>query len=87
MSRRTKVSEQLRDAVAASGMSRRQISAKLGVTEGLLSHFMAGRKGLSMPVLDRLAELLGRELVARPEGPAACAGRPAPSRPARAGTT
>jgi hypothetical protein len=49
-------------------MTRRQISGKPGMTEGLLSHFMAGRKGLSMPVIDRLAELLGQELTARNKG-------------------
>lgn len=68
MYRRTSLSSQLRAAVQSSGMTRRQISDKLGVTEGLLSHFMAGRKGLSMPVIDRLAELLGHELTARNKG-------------------
>ena len=68
MSSRTSLSSQLRAAVSASGMTRRQISERLGVTEGLLSHFMAGRKGLSLPVIDRLAAVLGQELVTRRKG-------------------
>jgi transcriptional regulator with XRE-family HTH domain len=68
MSDNRSFSFQVRAAIEASGMTRRDISARLGVGESLLSHFMKGRKGLSVPVIDRLIELLGLELVARRKG-------------------
>ena len=52
-----KFSDQLRRAVDASGLSRYRIAKLLGVSESLLSRFMAGR-WLGQQTLDSLAELL-----------------------------
>jgi transcriptional regulator with XRE-family HTH domain len=52
-----KFSDQLRRAVAASGLSRYRIAKLLGVSESLLSRFMAG-KWLGQQTLDALAALL-----------------------------
>jgi hypothetical protein len=60
-------SDQIRDAVNASELSRYRICAEIKLSQPAMSRFMAGRSGLSMEVLDRLAELLGFELkVKRP---------------------
>jgi transcriptional regulator with XRE-family HTH domain len=61
--RRARLSDQIRRAVDASGLSRYRISKRLGVAESTLSRFMSGG-GLSMENLDALADLLGLNIAA-----------------------
>jgi transcriptional regulator with XRE-family HTH domain len=66
-------SQQIRDTVDASGMSRYAICKAIGLTQGAMSRFMNGKAGLSLEMLDRLAELIGmeikpKELSAKPRG-------------------
>ena len=63
---RLKLSDQVRRAVDASGLSRYRISKELGVAESTMSRFMAGKGGLSMEHLDALAALLGLNITAEP---------------------
>lgn len=58
-------SDQIRDSVDASGLSRYAICKAIGFNQGAMSRFMAGDGGLSMAVLDRLANLLGLDVVVR----------------------
>lgn len=62
------LSEQIRRAIDASGMSRYRIGKEIDVSESSLSHFMAGRAGLSQAALDRLGLFLGLEIVAKVKG-------------------
>ena len=55
---RVKLSDQIRRAVEASGLSRYRISKDLGIAESTMSRFMSGKGGLSMDNLDALADLL-----------------------------
>jgi hypothetical protein len=55
---RVKLSEQVRRAVDVSGLSRYRICKTLKIAESTMSRFMAGKGGLSMEVLDNLADLL-----------------------------
>lgn len=55
---RVKLSQQIRVAVDASGMSRYRICKELGIAESTMSRFMSGQGGLSMEVIDALADLL-----------------------------
>ena len=59
-----RLSDQVRDAVNASGMSRYAIYKAIDFNQGAMSRFMSGKGGLSTEVLDRLAELLGLSVVA-----------------------
>ena len=62
-------SDQIRDAVNDSEMSRYAICKAIDFNQGAMSRFMAGKSGLSLDVLDRLADLLGLSVVAgRPTG-------------------
>jgi transcriptional regulator with XRE-family HTH domain len=59
---RVKLSDQIRQAVDASGVSRYRISKTLGIAESTMSRFMAGKGGLSMEYIDDLADLLNLDL-------------------------
>ena len=61
-----RLSDEIRDAVHASGMSRYAICKTLEIAEATMSRFMNAKGGLSMEFIDRLAELLGMHIVVRP---------------------
>jgi transcriptional regulator with XRE-family HTH domain len=63
--RRTKLSDQIRQAIDASGVSRYRICKQIGLDQALLSRFMQDRSGLSVQTLDALADVLGLDVVAR----------------------
>ena len=54
---------ELRKAVRASGRSRYAISRATGVSESVLSRFMAGKFNLSLANVERIAGFLGLRLV------------------------
>jgi transcriptional regulator with XRE-family HTH domain len=58
-----KLSDEIRRAVDASGMSRYRICKMLGIAESTMSRFMSGG-GLSMKSIDALAEVLDLHLEA-----------------------
>ena len=62
------VTEQLRQAIDASGQSRYAICKALGIDQAHLSRFMGGECGLSTDTLDALCEYLGLELRPRKGG-------------------
>jgi transcriptional regulator with XRE-family HTH domain len=55
---RVKLSEQIRQAIDASGKSRRDISKEAGISESLMSRFMSGDSWLSEEYLNRIADVL-----------------------------
>jgi len=59
---RVKLSDQIRRAIDGSGLSRYRICKELGFSQATMSRFMTGRGGLSMEVLDALADLLGLDI-------------------------
>jgi len=60
------LSDQIRDAVDSSEMSRYAICKIMGFNQGAMSQFMNRKGGLSIETLDRLAELLGLEVTTKP---------------------
>jgi plasmid maintenance system antidote protein VapI len=60
-----KLSDEIMDAVNASGMSRYAVAKALGIAESTMSRFVNGKGGLSMEYLDRLGQLLGLHVVVR----------------------
>ncbi len=56
--RRVTLSDQVRAAVDASGLSRYRICKETGLSQAAMSRFMSGQGGLSMKALDRVADLL-----------------------------
>jgi hypothetical protein len=57
-------SDQVRDAVNQSGISRYRICAEIKLSQPAMCRFMAGKGGLSMEVLERLFALLDLNVVA-----------------------
>ena len=52
------MTEQLRQAIDDSGLTRYQIAKETGIDESALAKFYNGRRGLSMEALDALGEFL-----------------------------
>lgn len=53
-----KLSDQLRQAIEDSGLSRYAISQDTGIDQAALSRFIHGQVGLSLDAIDRLSEFL-----------------------------
>ena len=53
-----KLTDQLRQAIDDSGLTRYRIAKETGVSEATLSKFHLGQRGLSMAAMDRLGEYL-----------------------------
>ena len=58
--------DDIRQAIAASDKSRYRLWQETGISQGQLSEFMAGTKGLSVEALETLAECLELEITVRP---------------------
>ena len=59
------LSEQLRTAIAASGVSCYRIAKDTGVDKAVLSRFVNGQAGLSLETVDQVGQYLGLSLVAK----------------------
>jgi len=59
MSKQLPISDQLRKAIDASGLSRYRICKGIGLDQASMSRFMSGERGLSLDVIDRLGAFLG----------------------------
>lgn len=64
MSKPTKISDQLRQAVEATEISRYEISRRTGIAQSILSRFVNHGAGLSLANIDKLGECLGLRIVA-----------------------
>jgi transcriptional regulator with XRE-family HTH domain len=62
MPKKLPLSEQVRKAIDAAGVTRYRIAKETGLSESALSRFMSGERELSLPAVDRLAEYLGLSL-------------------------
>lgn len=57
--RRLTAAEQLRSAIAASGLSEYAIAQRSGVAQSVISRFMREQQGISLATFERLCETLG----------------------------
>lgn len=60
-----KLSDQLRQAIRESKHSRYAIWKATGIDQAVLSHFLLGRRGMSIQSLDVLCEFLDLDLCPR----------------------
>ena len=58
-----KLTDQLREAIDASDMSRYGICKAIDLDQATMSKFMKGKQGLALDTVDKLGELLGLKLV------------------------
>jgi ribosome-binding protein aMBF1 (putative translation factor) len=63
--RTKKLSDQIRNAIDNSGLSRYRIAKETQIDESTLAKFYNGHQGLSMKALDRLGEYLDFEIITR----------------------
>lgn len=55
-------SEQIRDAIKATKVSRYSLADQTGVSESVLSRFMTGKQSISLSTLDKIADVLGLQV-------------------------
>jgi hypothetical protein len=65
MPKPTTISNSLRRAIKASPLLPAVIAAKAKLAKSVVSRFANGERGLNLPAVDALAEVLGLELRAR----------------------
>ena len=66
MARRTKhLSDQIRNAINDSGLSRYAICKACDIDKGTMSRFMSGQVGLSLETIDRVGVFLDLHVVKR----------------------
>ena len=68
------VSDQLRELIGRSGLSEYELAKRAGVSRSNLSRFRSGTTHLSLPSLDRVAEVLGLKLIGTGRRPPRAAG-------------
>ena len=69
MARKKKLSDQLRDAIDASELTRYRICMETDIDQASMSRFMAGKMGMTLERLDHLADLLDLRIEAGPRNP------------------
>jgi transcriptional regulator with XRE-family HTH domain len=71
MTSKTGFSEQLRQAIARSGLSQYRLAKLSGIDQSQLSRFMNGERGLSIEGIEKICELIGARLAikAKPANP------------------
>jgi transcriptional regulator with XRE-family HTH domain len=60
------IAQQLQDAIRNCGESRYSVSRKTGISQATLCRVLQGTRGMSLEMIDRLADGLGVEIVIRP---------------------
>ncbi|MHB1424718.1 MAG: helix-turn-helix domain-containing protein [Gemmataceae bacterium] len=55
-------SDQIRDAIKSSCVTRYVLAGQAGIAESVLSRFMSGKQGMSLSTLDKIAEVLGLQV-------------------------
>ncbi len=61
--RSEKLSDQVRQAIDDSGLTRYRIAKATGIDESAIGKFYNGQRGLSTDALDRIGEYLGLRIV------------------------
>jgi transcriptional regulator with XRE-family HTH domain len=70
--KQAKMSDQIRDAVSSSDVSRYRIALETGIEQSTLSRFMGGTGGMTVETLDKLGEYLGLEIVFKRKPKGSC---------------
>lgn len=65
MSKKTPITETIRDAIRKRGLTVTQIEDESGISRGAMSRFMRYERDVRGKQIDRLCEYLGLELVER----------------------
>ena len=69
------ISEQIKELIRSSELSRYRMSKETGISQSTLSEFLSGNRSLSLANIDKLGRLLDLELVSRNTTPKKLKGR------------
>ena len=64
---RKSFSDQIRAAIRQSGLSQYAIWTACGIDKASMSRFMTGKGGLTLELLDRIADLIGMKVTLDPK--------------------
>ena len=64
---RNEITEKIRSTIEKSGLSRYEIAKRSGVDAAVLSRFMSGKGSLKLESIEKLAPVLGLQLIAKKE--------------------
>jgi predicted transcriptional regulator len=73
--------DQLKQAIRESGMSRYALSVKTGIAQSTLCKFLKGERGMSLESVDKLMDTLGLEVKSRRRRKDGCSWRLSTGRP------
>jgi transcriptional regulator with XRE-family HTH domain len=60
------IGEQLKQAIQEGPLSQAELARGTGLSEGQISRFLKGERGLSLESIDKLLDVLELEIVIRP---------------------
>ncbi len=61
--KRPAFSEQIRSAIVNCGTTQYSLAKQIGISAAVLSRFVAGKQGMTLETLDKLARVLGLEVI------------------------
>ena len=56
------LNEQLREAIRRSGLNRKQLADRTGISYSVIHGFMSGERSMTLRVASRVADVVGLEL-------------------------
>ncbi|MGP0064162.1 MAG: helix-turn-helix domain-containing protein [Isosphaeraceae bacterium] len=60
------IGERLRQSIQEGSLSQAELARGTGLSEGQISRFLSGERGLSLESIDKLLDVLELEIVIRP---------------------
>ena len=62
MTTKLTMTDVMRNAILASGLSQKRLATEAGVSQAALSLFLSGRRGLTLESAEKLGRVLGLEI-------------------------
>lgn len=60
---KTVVGQQIRNVRKAKGLTQKELGAKLGVADSVITNYESGKQNLTLDTIQKIADVLGAELL------------------------